>query len=309
MKPKNLPGIERKLEHEGLSGDMAEKLTLSELNSFLLEVHRLKSLQTEASDLLTNYRQNRFVGPSDTDPFQLSGIKLEILKRATGLGFSAIDLSPLAPFGCCSVLAPVDQNNIVSALRGTEVLSDITNALALEAAVRRQEGHRDVVELCAAERMVRAQSFDNPRFSAHFMLYAMISASRDTGNYDFERKTLRKHLDFYLSYMEYQLKNPHLHISLTPITDSQGEIHRFNQITEGISKTYKGYPVQIENTRENYTYYSDLRMSIFVHARGEEHLLIDGGFTDWTQQLLNNRKERLFTSGIGLEYLLRIMEA
>jgi hypothetical protein len=32
-------------------------------------------------------------------------------------------------------------------------------------------------------------------------------------------------------------------------------------------------------------------------------LLIDGGFTDWTQQLMSNRKERLMTSGLGSERL------
>jgi len=28
---------------------------------------------------------------------------------------------------------------------------------------------------------------------------------------------------------------------------------------------------------------------------------VDGGFTDWTQQLLSNRKERLLISGMGSE--------
>jgi hypothetical protein len=32
-------------------------------------------------------------------------------------------------------------------------------------------------------------------------------------------------------------------------------------------------------------------------------LLIDGGLADWTQQLMNNRKERLMTSGLGSERL------
>jgi hypothetical protein len=31
--------------------------------------------------------------------------------------------------------------------------------------------------------------------------------------------------------------------------------------------------------------------------------LVDGGSTDWTQQLLGNRKERLLISGLGLERL------
>ena len=34
--------------------------------------------------------------------------------------------------------------------------------------------------------------------------------------------------------------------------------------------------------------------------------MADGGSTDWTQRLLSDRAERLFTSGIGLERLIRL---
>jgi ubiquinone/menaquinone biosynthesis C-methylase UbiE len=37
---------------------------------------------------------------------------------------------------------------------------------------------------------------------------------------------------------------------------------------------------------------------------GEELLLTDGGLTDWTARLLNNRKERLAISGLGTERLI-----
>ena len=31
------------------------------------------------------------------------------------------------------------------------------------------------------------------------------------------------------------------------------------------------------------------------------------GFTDWTRRLMSNDKERLLTSGIGTEYLIKII--
>jgi hypothetical protein len=34
---------------------------------------------------------------------------------------------------------------------------------------------------------------------------------------------------------------------------------------------------------------------------GTDYFIVDGGFTDWTQQLLSNRKERLLISGMGSE--------
>jgi hypothetical protein len=36
-------------------------------------------------------------------------------------------------------------------------------------------------------------------------------------------------------------------------------------------------------------------------AAGTDYSIVDGGFTDWTQQLLSNRKERLLISGMGSE--------
>jgi hypothetical protein len=51
-------------------------------------------------------------------------------------------------------------------------------------------------------------------------------------------------------------------------------------------------------------YYNEACLSISLQtAQGETLELADGGFTDWTQQLLGNRKERLLISGIGLERL------
>ena len=37
-----------------------------------------------------------------------------------------------------------------------------------------------------------------------------------------------------------------------------------------------------------------------------DYFLVDGGFTDWTQQLLSNRKERLLISGMGSERFVSV---
>jgi hypothetical protein len=39
-----------------------------------------------------------------------------------------------------------------------------------------------------------------------------------------------------------------------------------------------------------------------------EFEIADGGLVDWTQQLLNNKKERFFISGFGLEILNKLEE-
>ena len=51
-------------------------------------------------------------------------------------------------------------------------------------------------------------------------------------------------------------------------------------------------------------YYRGLQLSIgALSDRGAPTELVDGGSTDWTAMLLSDRKERLFTSGIGLDRL------
>ena len=61
----------------------------------------------------------------------------------------------------------------------------------------------------------------------------------------------------------------------------------------------------VEDATEGRGYYADLRFQInAVNAAGEELNLIDGGFSDWTERLLDNRKERYLSSAIGTERLL-----
>ena len=47
--------------------------------------------------------------------------------------YEPVELSPLAPLGTSSVVGTVHQNKVVSTSRNSEVLSDPTNVLALEA--------------------------------------------------------------------------------------------------------------------------------------------------------------------------------
>jgi hypothetical protein len=39
---------------------------------------------------------------------------------------------------------------------------------------------------------------------------------------------------------------------------------------------------------------------------GTDYFIVDSGFTDWTHQLLSNRKERLLISGMGSERFVSI---
>jgi hypothetical protein len=71
---------------------------------------------------------------------------------------------------------------MVSTVRTSEVVSDPTKVLALEAPKRRRSvANRatDPVQLAACRRVVRAQRLRDPRASAHFSLFALVSIARD----------------------------------------------------------------------------------------------------------------------------------
>lgn len=45
-----------------------------------------------------------------------------------------------------------------------------------------------------------------------------------------------------------------------------------------------------------------------IRVYGEEIEIADGGFTDWTQQLLEEKKERLLVSGMGFSLLYQLLQ-
>src|ERR1700749_3896670 len=91
--------------------------------------------------------------------------ELESLRFFRERGFQPVELSPLAPFGSCSVVATVDQDKVVSAIRNTEVVADATNILALHLAAGGQE-----MRLCTVHRHVRTQPFGKKGFLPHFKI-------------------------------------------------------------------------------------------------------------------------------------------
>jgi hypothetical protein len=44
-----------------------------------------------------------------------------------------------------------------------------------------------------------------------------------------------------------------------------------------------------------------------IKVRGKTFEIADGGFVDWTQQLLQNKKERMLSTGIGFDFMYRIL--
>jgi len=300
--------IQKKLNDPELLTKLTEQLTNSELNSLLLEVMRVKAEATIPANLMHEYSNNRFVQPSAVDAMAFNQIERKLFEISQEGGFSPLEYSPLAPFGNCSALALVNQNKVVSALRGTEVVADITNLMALEATLRRKASGFDsmLVNLCAVHRHVRAQALpDIKGFTAHFKVFCVLTAGKDLGSLEFEKQSLLKHLLLYKAITN-TLDLRGVSVLIKILDEPEHE----NLCT--VMKTYLTEKLQGINLsfvtvpKPDHQYYQRLRFSVNIAHKGNELNIGDGGFLDWTQKLASNQKERLLTSGLGLELVLKL---
>ena len=78
---------------------------------------------------------------------------------------------------------------------------------------------------------------------------------------------------------------------------------RLTDVPERVLDAIPGAIEDPDRTRARGYYDGALLEIAATDHEGQELGLVDGGLTDWTQRLLSNRKERLFTSGIGLGLL------
>src|SRR6266700_1999886 len=116
--------LAEKTGYPDLLAALESKLSGSELNSLLLELFRNKARNTDPSAVLEQFSKNRFTMPSPVDAIAYKELEIQSLSFAREKNFIPQTLSPLAPFGTFSAVGFVDQHKIVSAVRGTEVLSD-----------------------------------------------------------------------------------------------------------------------------------------------------------------------------------------
>lgn len=123
--------------------DLESGLARTDLTTLLMSVARARARQVRPAELLRRWTEDRFVRPSAVDPRRLSVVEARLWQMLPDR-FVGVELSPVAPLGTVSALghAPVDQHRVVSTIRGTEVVSDSTNALAIEAAARRRAQRR-----------------------------------------------------------------------------------------------------------------------------------------------------------------------
>jgi hypothetical protein len=280
-------------------------LSGSDFASVMLEVIRRRADRETPASVLRRYERDRFVRPGQ--------VPARAIRRAEDVLFGClpedvvvVQLAPLVPLGAHSALGPVSQDKVISTIRASEVAADPTNALALEAASRRVQA-RDTptrltpVRLAAVQRVVRAPQLPNaPGFFAHFGLFGMVTAGRDTGSLGFERSALAGQLEIAIRGAA-AAGAAGVQIALTPLSDRGERIAA--AVTAGLDPST---PAEVVTDRERQAgrgYYRDLCFKVNAFADGEPRELGDGGFTDWTARLTANAKERLLILGLSTDRL------
>jgi hypothetical protein len=289
-------------------------LSGSELNSLLLEVFKSHTDVRTPAELLKLYRLNRFVKPADLPALELRESEVELLKIFADNSFTPIELSPVSILGSCAVVAPADQKKILSALRGTEVLADATNALALHISDLKQskEWHsksaNEKVRFGTIQRHVRTQAITGKGFTPHFKIGCLVTSGVDVGSFLFEKEALFEHVAVMKAIFEGYYKVEQLSFRLICRKGYGDSIRLAQEIKTHLEHKYVKIGIAIiENPESQIEYYKGIQYKVDITVKGTTYEIGDGGFTDWTQQLLENKKERFLITGFGFEFMYRIL--
>jgi hypothetical protein len=248
------------------------------------------------------WERDRFVCPAYIDQRTLNQLDGYLLRAAAA--YEGIELSPLAPLGACSAIALASQNKIVSTVRGTEVVADPTNLLALESARRLRADPSQTVKLATNHRCVRAQQVpDQPGFAAHFRLFCMTSAGRERQDHGLLVEFLSEHIEIQLRALD--LLEQHGYVFPDRIVRVLAAADR-RALGERIADAVSA-PVTLEILTHDY--YDGLRFMISARAASGDHMpLIDGGSFDWLRELTSNNRLVFVASALGSQlaaYLYR----
>jgi hypothetical protein len=288
-----------------------DSLSPADLQTLLLDVSRRRAAAVTPARLLRRWQQDKYVRPAGSDPRQVWQVEARLWALLPA-EFAAVDLSPVAPLGACSALGPVSQDRVISTTRGSEVVSDPTNALALEAAVRRHG--TGPVHLACCHRVLRGQPFDAPGVFQHFRLFALVSTARDRGSGETEAALLTAHLRFWVRALSELLPAQRPAISYTVFGFPPLKERIDDTVLPALEPLPDAVTVLEDPERQRARGYYE-RGAIRINAGREEGdrnkitevtdltEIGDGGFTDWTARLLSNAKERCLISCVSTERL------
>ena len=173
------------------------------LNTLLLEIFEKRSKGVTPKEVQEKYADMyEFFGPSKADLRTINEYNrlfLECLPEK----YDAIELSPITPFGGNSSFTNLSQKNILSSIKSSEVCSDATTSLTLEACKRRKERIKNPdrimedVNLATIKKVLRMQRFDKEKgYLQHFGQFAAITAGRKRQEFEYEK--IKEHIKLWV---------------------------------------------------------------------------------------------------------------
>lgn len=287
---------------ETLGKDAFERLSHglagSELQSLLLEVMRQRAEQRAPKDVLAQFQRDKFCLPAVVD--QRVSLEVDRHLLAAAPQFEAIELSPVAPLGTCSTVAPTTQNRVLSALRSTEVVSDPTNVLALECAARLRREPNRPAHLATSQRVIRAQPVPNlPGYAQHFRIFVLSSGGVEAKDHAFTIDTTSLHIRTTLAAFDELERHGYSfgqrRVKLFATDQKQPLAQRIAENLGGLAELHA----------LTHAYYSGgLRFQIWVNPPGKASMpLTDGGTFDWLTRLCANRRAVFVATGTGAQLI------
>ena len=273
---------------------LTDGLPGSQLWSLLLEVAEARAAGRWPADLVEQWDRDRFVKPALVD--QRSLVEVDRYLLAAASAFESIELSPVAPLGVCSIMGHASQNKVLSALRGTEVVSDPTNVMALECARRLRRDPAAVVRLATSHRCVRAQEIPKqPGLTANFRIFCLVSAGLERQHHAFAVEAVVEHITVMLHGLDELERHgfafPDRRITVMATEERAALGDRIIAML--------GRPVDRALLEHPY-YNGGVRFQVAARSSdGIEIPLIDGGVFDWVAQLTSNRRAVYVASGMG----------
>lgn len=275
-------------------------LSPSESTPFLLELARRQAGRRRAASLLDQLARDAYVKPSTLDlrtSHRLDGLALDAAHE-----FEALLLSPVAPLGCCSVLAPTSQDRTLTAARGTEVVSDPTNVLALECARRLREAPSLAVRLSTLHEVLRAQPLPpGKHFSRHFRMFALAQAGLARPEDGFEVDAIARALaTFDRLFDACERIGAHMPARRATIYFDPARETFASRVHAALARAVPN----VELAREPFDsrYYAGIRVLFGARSVSGDHVPIaDTGVFDWVARLTSNRRMRLVASGMGIQ--------
>lgn len=295
------------LGSEALFERLATGMAGTELWSVLMEVMRERARGRTPKQVLEQYRRDPFVRPAPIDQRTLVALDSHLLEAAAA--FEAIELSPVAPLGTCSAIALTDQHRVLSALRGTEVVSDPTNVLALECAARLTRRPAEAVKLATSQRVIRAQEVPKrPGFAQHFRIFVLATGGRELKDHAFVVGAMVEHIRTMLAALDrleangYAFGKRRVDVLATAERAAVGD-----RIADALTD------VIITRKVLEHPYYSGgARYMLWVtDPNGAEVPITDGGAFDWLERFTANRRNVFVASGMGAQlvpFLFRIAQ-